>query len=242
MESNKVCFWLITYKDVSKVPALLESFRQCPLPHDVRILDNSCDPTVESQLREMVHPGENLTVSNENFYCCGGSQALLQVTDAPIIAYLCSTHTEINDPTWIEDAVSILDSDPKMGMVGHLREMAGLYYYQSVATGQPDASKPIPGYLPLLEGRFDRMAIFEEANHHIHVQGGAWVARREALLDIGGFETKIRHLFMDVELSIRLQCYGWKLGQAPTMFSEYWAGHSTPNHRDYKLAHFYREA
>lgn len=236
---SKVDFWIITYKNISKVPDLLNSFRACTLPYTVHIFDNSCDPNVEKEIRDLTLPGEMLHVSSENLFCCKASQLLLQLSSSPYIAYLCVAHTEVNDPTWILDAVSVLESDPKIALAGHVRGMSGLYYYQSIATGQPSEQKPIPDFLPLLEGHFSRTEIIEGADHHIHVQGGAWVARREALLACGGFETKIKHLFMDVELAVRLQCYGWKLAQVPSMYSEYWGGNATPNHKDFKLAHVY---
>jgi hypothetical protein len=237
-----VDFWLVTYKKLDRIPSLLEQIRSCGIPYKISVWDNSCDESVAERLSSLMHPEDTLYVSAQNLYCCGASQQLLERTSAPFIAYLCSIHTEINRPSWIQDALDVLNSDPKMALVGHVREQAGLYYYQSVATGQPPSQKPIPDYLPLLEGHFDRMAIHEEANHHIHVQGGAWVARRSALEQIGGFETTIKHLFLDVELAVRLQCYGWKLGQVPGVWSEQWAGSVTPNHREYSLCHYYRES
>jgi GT2 family glycosyltransferase len=237
-----VDFWLITYKKLDRMPHLLEQIRACGIPHRIHVWDNSCDEGALVQLRSLLHPEDMLYTSGENLYCCRASQELLRRTSAPYIAYLCSVHTEINKPSWIQDALDILNTDPKMAMVGHLREMAGLYYYQSIAMGQPPDKKPIPEHLPLLEEHFSRMAIHEEANHHIHVQGGVWVARRVALEGIGGFETSIKHIFMDVELAVRLQCYGWTLGQVPGVWSEQWAGSVTPNHKEYPLCHYYREA
>lgn len=242
MTEPRVEFWLITYHNLTKVESLLNRFRACSVPYLIKIFDNSCDASAEQSLRSILRPGEMLYVSPENLYCCGASQALLQTATAPYIAYTCAAHTEINDPRWIVHALDVMEQDPKIAMAGHLREMSGLYYYQALATGQPNDKKPIPDFLPLLEGHFSRTEIFENADHHIHVQGGAWVARRAALIACGGFETSIKHTFMDVELSVRLQCYGWKLAQVPGMYSEFWGGRPTPNHAQYEICHYYREA
>jgi len=241
--SPMVDLWLIIYKDTSKLEYLLDSLRATPIPYHISILDNSCDKGIADQITLMLQDdvSETLYISDKNLMCGGGSNFLLGKSTAPIISYLCAHHTEINHPSWITDAVALLDSDPKLGMVGPLVPVPGLFFYKALYGGNRSPHYIFPDHLPMLEDNFTREEIFEKANTQIHIQGGAWVARREALLSCGGFEPALPHYFMDVEIATRIQCHGWTLGNVPSMFSEYWGGRATPNHRDYALCHFYRE-
>jgi len=242
--SHTVDLWIIAFKDIGQLPETLFQLRKSPVSHKINVLDNSTDPVVETALRGILSDEDELFVSDTNLKCCGGSQYLLEHTSAPYIAYVCSKHLEINDPTWITDALDVLDSDPRMALVGCLRPIPGFHYYRAYWGARPETGVVFPSYLPKLEGAFSREYIADRANTQVHVQGGAWVAKREALLECDGFETALPHLFMDVELGVRLQCHGWKLGNVPSMYSEAVASVATPDSvfSTCKLVHYYKKS
>ena len=240
-EEPIVDYWLITYKKIGRLPHLLEQLRKSPVPYKITVLDNSTDEAfVNNEVRPLLQEGEDLLVSPQNLMCCAGSQHLLNVTKAPFIGYLCANHTEINDPTWVLDCLYGMQNDPQIAMCGCVKPTAGLYAYKA-HWSHPNPQAFFPYTLPKLEANFTREQIFELANTQIHVQGGMWFGRRDALRQIGGFETALPHLFMDVEIAIRLQCYGFMLGHVPSIYSSHVASEAVPNHRDFKLCHYYYE-
>jgi GT2 family glycosyltransferase len=234
-----VDFWLIIYKNTSLLPTLLPPLRETKVPSQITILDNSCDPRISEEIRSLLLPGEVLHVSKTNLMCCGGSQFLLEHTSAPYIAYMCANHTEIHDPSWIEDALEVLQENPDTALCGHLMRVPGLFYYRAHYGRGKYPDIVFPEFLPKLEGTFSRELIYELADLTQHVQGGIWVAKRAALDMIGGFETALPHLFMDVELDTRLQCYGWKLAHCPGVFSAHAVSVKMPYYKDFKLSHVY---
>lgn len=240
--------WLITYRNISKMRVRLESLRRTTVPYHIVVWDNSLDERVYDALKAMMVEGETLIRSPENKFVFGASQAMLDmaVTDAPYIAYFCTTHTEINDPDWGARCAHAFAEAPNAGIMGHVVKIAGLFWFVAThCTGRYRQQHPlmvVPKHLPLLMDRFTREEIFEKSDTQLHVQGGAWVARRKALLSIGGFEQALPHSFGDVELSVRMQCHGWKLADVPWVKSHHYGGQWMPDHRKYAVAHYYNES
>lgn len=239
MADHLIDFWLITYKKIGRLPHILEALRKSPIPYKITVLDNSCDEEfVNNELRPLLTEADDLIVSSQNLMCCAGSQHLLNVTHAPFIGYVCVNHTFINDPSWVVDCYNGMQQDPQIAMCGCVRPTAGLYAYKA-HWSHPNPQAFFPYTLPKLEGSFTREQVFDLANTQIHVQGGMWFGRRSALQQVGGFETALPHLFMDVEISVRLQCYGYMLGHVPSIYSSHVSTDVVDNPGQYKLVHMY---
>lgn len=234
-----VDFWLITYKNIKNVPKLLQAFRECGLPYQVTILDNSEDPEIITELTHTLRPPERIIAADSNLCCGGGSRYLLTQTEQTYIVYCCASHTVINDPSWVRDAVQVMENDPEIGLVGDLVPYAGLWYYAAHWSEVVDPLKRFPSRLPLLQDTFSRQEIYEKANTQAHIQGGVWAGRRKAIVDIGGWEPALPHMFIDIEISTRMQCYGWKLGHLPCVRSEYASNQITEHPEQFKVLHTY---
>lgn len=233
-------FWVVTYKKYGLLPSIIDGLRKTRIPYHIVIWDNDgkypCQPA----------PDLTVIASDENKMCFGASQAMLdhRFTPAPYIAYVCSVHSYINDPAWVEKCIAALDSHPKAGMAGHMSPHCGLNWYQAqfgTERYRAMGKTPLPHDIPLYH-HFSREHVFGVPTQQ-HIQGGVWVAKREVLEAIGGFDhLSFPHYFGDVELCLRMQCHGYRLMDVPEMISAYSPAQHIPDPSKYAFAHHYHGA
>ena len=77
----------------------------------------------------------------------------IEITAYPYFVYVCSNHGHMYDPTWLDDLVNPIVHDSRVAMPGSLYPI-----------GNP-TEMGFPSYLP-----------------HVHIQGGVFGARTEALI------------------------------------------------------------
>lgn len=234
-------FWMVTYQDLSNFRRILPRLQEVD-GATVAVVDNSCNESTKSEILNLLRPQDRAYFPDRNLYCCLASQYLLDTCQSEFCAYLCAPHVQINDPTWVDDALRVLE-DRRIGIAGDVIRYPGFFYYQSSwsLAGFPEGHPSFfPNPSPKLEGRFSLQEIFELSDTQAHVQGGIWVSRTETLKNVGGFDTSYTHRFMDIELSVRIQCYGYRLGQVDSVKADYRSDiTSIDTKKTYKAIHIY---
>jgi GT2 family glycosyltransferase len=233
--------WLITYKDLSNLPHLLENLYKVP-DVSVAVVDNSVSEDTKAQIQGLLRGKDRSYFPERNLFCCRASQYLLETTTAHYCIYLCAPHVHIYDPSFVDDCVRVLDAG-MVGLAGDVVVYPGLFYYQSswsLARFPSDHPSYFPDPMPKLEGQFSLPEIYEKADTRIHVQGGLWAAKPDILKEVGGFDTAFVHKFMDIELSVRVQCYGYTLARVDSVKSDYRSDKPTTSEA-YKAVHKYSD-
>jgi GT2 family glycosyltransferase len=229
---DKIAFWIITYKDISNIKPMVEKISEITnFPFSIQILDNTDDdPTILESLKaietEYKEKGVDITIhtAGKNLYWSKGMNYLDENTEfTPYVIYLCSRHITINDISGFDDMINALKDNPKAAQSGRVARCAGLYYFKAQNAPYPPPPEKFlhtfPRFLPKLEGKFSRLEIFKGGRIYTHVQGGLFAFNRQILRDVTGYDEVLVHYYSDLEMGVRLQCYGYDLVNVPTIYS-----------------------
>lgn len=193
----RVTVVLVAWNARSQVLELLRTLRGfTPPPYELLVLDNASSDGLSSALRLFQgEPGYRLVENRENRRCAAATNQALALVETEYVVYLCASHALVTGPEWLERLVEWMDAHPQVPLAGDVWA---------------------PGYA--LPSRRYRPGWSPERHQGplLHVQGGAWIARRALFDEVGGFaEDEHPHSGMDVELSYRLLSLGKELGQCP---------------------------
>lgn len=188
---------LVTWNSTPEVLSLLRTIRAFThRPYELVVVDNDSSDGLRSALRLFQgEPGYRLIENPDNRRCAAATNQGLALCQTEYLVYLCASHAVVTEAGWIAQLSSWMADHPDVAIAGD--------------TWAPGFWLPSKRYRPDWPGE-------SQAAELLHVQGGAWIARTEALRAIGGFdEEEHPHGGMDVELSYRLQSYGQVLGACP---------------------------
>jgi GT2 family glycosyltransferase len=188
----------------------LAALDACDLQGELLIVDNSQTPTVPAlELAARDDRVRLLWNDGYNLYIAGALNRVLPAARGRNVVYFCASHGRANDPTWLTDLLAPLE-DPQVGAAGCVLPCE----FNRVAACPADLIEP-----------------------QLHVQGGIWSARLEALRSIG-FSHRFPFEFCDVDLSRRLLAAGFRLANVPSIVSV--AGGQVPHPERNKYVHDYR--
>jgi hypothetical protein len=158
----------------------------------VVIIDNSDeDQRVPYDILHAYHLPHFYKWTGANIMYGPAMNLALQATIYPYLVYVCSNHGRMYDPTWIDDLIDPIIHDPKVAMTGCY---CGSFNPEYIG---------FPAHLP-----------------HVHIQGGVFGARTEALLAHPYTDDpQWAHLYSDIFESYQLLNAGFQLYHVATICS-----------------------
>jgi GT2 family glycosyltransferase len=149
--------------------------------------------------------GDSVVIlSGANRFCCHATNLGLSAGDAPFAVYLCSREAFPMRRGWDDLCLRFMDARPRVGLAG-TRVIVPRY-----RTGADLIAQDFFQYF-----RAQEFARTHPGREMSHIQGGFWVLRREMLQEIGYFNERLYHNYMDVEYGYYAESRGWQLGDIP---------------------------
>jgi GT2 family glycosyltransferase len=204
---------LVTHNHLEELREILARLQQYT-HHRCRIIvvDNRSGDEVRAYLCRYAERYENvsLVLNSGNWYCCRGTNLALALCEAPWVFYFCSKEAFPICEGWDLPCVEYMTKRPRVGLAGALvtvpRYENGSLYMRM-------------GFFRHFRNKWFAM---ENPNRTFsHVQGGFWILRTQMLREIGFFNERLPHSYMDVEYSYYAESCGWMLGDVPEVRSRH---------------------
>ncbi len=179
-------------------------------PFVLTIIDNNSDDNFWEEVLLAVDGHENVRLirKNTNLFCGPASNIALEVGESEFAIYICSKEGFIARKGWERTLIQAMRDNPNAALGGHLVHIPK-YVYASEYAHYPEFSKfRNQDYLSICGDKKFR-----------HIQGGAFIIRRGVYLEHGGFNPKIPHDGMDIELSYYYESLGYELLEIPEVAS-----------------------
>lgn len=155
-------------------------------------------------------PGVKLVTLDQNQGFCGACNAGFRQAKGTLVGLL--NNDAIPDPQWLSEAVKVLESDPKIGLVaskvlqrdrpGYLDSVGDLVNVWGVGCQRGHDQKDT--------GQFDRVEEVPSAS------GCAAVYRKSMLDELGGFDERFFAYYEDLDLAWRARRKGWRCVYVPS--------------------------
>jgi GT2 family glycosyltransferase len=193
-------------------------------PDEVIVVDNGSTDGTVAHVRERF-PDVRAVELGRNTGFAGGANAGLRAASSEAVA-LVNQDVRL-EPDWLERACAALEASPRAA---------------SVATKMVDLADPSLLYdtgdilrrdgVCEQRGRFERDdGRFDEPGEVFGACAGAALYRREAVLDLGGFEERFFLYLEDADLALRLRLAGWTCIYEPAVARHAGEGSGTPPER-----------
>jgi GT2 family glycosyltransferase len=193
------------------LPRCLEAISAQQVPFsEVLIVDNGSSDDSVAYLRTR-HPDVKLIELHENTGFAHAANVGIGATRASFVA-LVNTDVVLSDD-WLERMLSAIDSAPENASVAckmlALEDPTRIYDAGDVL--RRDGACEQRGRFARDDGRWDRP---EEV---FGACAGAALYRRDALLEVGGFDERYFAYLEDVDLALRLRLAGWSCRYEPVV-------------------------
>ena len=211
----KIGIVIVSYNGLKYLPAVLKSACDYGERAEIYVVDNaSSDDSVDYVKKNW--PAAKLTVCQTNLGFAGGynvgiKQALADGAEAVLLLNQDTALTAGG----VGKLASFLEQNPKLGLVqprvslpnGRVNSLGNCYHY--LGFGYAGGN----GYS--YDAALRRLPWFKKQSDIPYFSGAAVLIRAEALKQVGGFD---EHLFLyheDLELGLRMRCYGWGMQVVP---------------------------
>ncbi|WP_170990121.1 glycosyltransferase [Aquamicrobium sp. LC103] len=216
LSKRPIHIFLVTY-DNEKYRNIVETseiinriYKFTSMPFRLTIVDNNSDDSFKKSIKNQLSSKKNSTFIElpENIFCGPASNIALDRCESEYAIYICSKEGFILKHGWEREIVRAMDRHPNAAMGGHLLPLA------KHATGEQIQSYPSFG-----SWRNKEYAQNNPDKLINHVQGGFYILRRRAFVDVGGFNELVPQDGMDVEYSYYLLSCGYELLDLPMVAS-----------------------
>ncbi len=203
----RVSVILVTYNSIPDLEQCLPALRGQTVPAEVVVVDND-SPDGTADWVATHHRDVRLVRSGSNLGYAGGNNLGFSLTDTALLAVL-NPDTE-PAPTWLEELIRAQEENPQAGLLtssvrlrerpGHINACGNDLHVTGIAfcrgLNEPAASHaretPVPA-----------------------VSGAAFLARREILEELDGFDAEFFMYLEDTDLSIRCRLAGHEVIYVP---------------------------
>ena len=151
------------------------------------------------------HDNVETIVNPDNRWCGAASNQALERVTTDYAVYLCSRECFLFERGWATEAVAYMDAHPRVGIAGSLSH-SPVY-----RTGR-DYTVVLPVWKQFRRKDYVDTRLDDD---FAHVQGGFFILRMSMAREIGCFNPRIPHDYMDVEYSYVIEASGWDLGELP---------------------------
>lgn len=205
----KTTVLMINYNGRPDLPELLDSLRgQSTTDFHPVFLDNASQDGSVEFVREN-YPEIPVWPQSQNLGYATAANLGVAEFQTPYAVFL---NTDIRlDPRCIEEMVAVADSDPRIACVAAKMR---LFY-------QPDVLNGVGGGMNYLGYTWDRGMFepdhgqYDQVEDVIFACGGAALVRRDAFLEVGGYDVGFYMYHEDVDLCWRFWLYGYRVTTAP---------------------------
>ena len=196
---------LVSHQQCEQVMDLVGAIRALThSPYELCVVDNASADDLRPFLRQLAgEPGVHLIENARNLGCAAASNQALRKCSREYVVYLCASHALVLSEGWEDELLGFMERHPEVGIAGDAWTPPYL----------AESDRFAPGWDPARLSPAERL----------HVQGGAWVARRSLFDRVGLFhEERYPQGGMDVELSFRLLSLGEQLARHPAVSCPPW--------------------
>jgi len=204
--SGRLSVIVVTHNDLPAVLDLVSALRAFTTPpYELLLVDNASTDGTQSYLRLFAgEPGVRVVLRAENKKLSVALNQAIEMTKGEFVVYVCSRHGLVTESGWNDRLLRYMDEHPEVEFAGDTWNPYGFMHQSRLYAN---------GWTPEKIG----------ADKVLHVQGGAWVARRRLFCEVGGFNAEeYPHGGADVEFSYRLLSLGKQLGRHPAIHSPRW--------------------
>jgi len=211
----RVAVVVVSFNTCEELRRCLRSLADHPtLPLQVIVVDNaSADLSPETVRREFATV--LLLENEENLGFARAANRGLREARAPYILFL-NSDAEVR-PGALETLVALLDARPEVGVVaprtrgtdGTIQVSSGPALTPLSEWGQRRLVRGVRARVPAALARAER--IHADEHEPVWVSAACLLARREALLAVGGFDEAFFLYEEDVDLCVRVRRAGWRI-------------------------------
>ena len=178
--------------------------------YTLTIVDNGSDNEFWDSVIRATRENSRIRLirKNINLFCGPATDLALKMCKSEFVIYVCSKEGFIKEHGWERRLIQYMRDNPKVAMAGRRTHLPKYTY------GRELANHPRIG-----DFRDAQFAVKNPDRPFVHVQGGIFIARKEALNSIGGYNPKTPQALMDVEVSYYLESKGYQLGDIPEVAS-----------------------
>lgn len=211
---RSIDIFLVTY-DTDKYANLEDTidiidriYQFTSMPFNLIVIDNDSQREFRHAIKAKYGERNNFSFLElpENLMCGPASNIALGEASADYAIYICSKEGFILQHGWEVEIVRAMDANPNAAIGGHV-----------VSLPQHRTCKEIQEYPTFPKWRNKEFAQLNPDRAISHVQGGFYILRRQAYMDVGGFNEAVPHDGMDVEYSYYLISKGYQLLPLPNI-------------------------
>jgi len=212
--SPRVVVVVLNWNGRDDTLACLRSLSVCTYPElELLVVDNGSEDGSEAAIR-VTFPAVEILQTGANLGFAGGNNAGIDraLDHGADYVLLLNNDTEV-EPGFVEPMVERAEADPSLGVVGaaiaYAHDPQRLWAFGG---GRFDVAT---GWVRHVQRPVDPETLGTHGTRHYYITGCTMLLRREVLERVGRLDTSYFHFCEDVDLCLRAEEAGYRVGVAP---------------------------